>query len=320
MSENPATIFVPGRIHPRVLERLNESFEVISAANAELASVDAETKARVRGIAVSGKCDAAIIDAFPNLEVISSFGVGYDGTDTKKAAERGIIVTNTPDVLNDEVADTAIALLLNTLRQFPKAETYLCEGRWASEGPFPLSPFSLKGRSIGILGLGRIGLEIAKRLEPFKVTIGYYSRSQRSDVGYIYYPSLKEMAEAVDTLICIAPGTPDTFKIINAEIFEALGPGGVFINVGRGSSVDEEAMIAALSDKTIAAAGLDVFFDEPNVPAELIALDNTCLLPHVASASVQTRNAMADLVVDNLIGWFKDGRVLTPVPETPVKG
>lgn len=316
MSESPITIFVPGRIHPRVLERLQPVFEVI---NGSVDALDADQKTRVRGIAVSGKCDAAMIDAFPNLELISNFGVGYDGTDTGKAVERGIIVTHTPDVLNDEVADTAIALLLNTLRQLPRAENYLRAGRWASEGPFALSPLSLKGRSVGILGLGRIGIEIARRLEPFKVTIGYHTRSQRSDVGYTYYPSLKEMAGAVDTLINIAPGTPSTFKIIDTEIFKALGPNGVFINVGRGSSVDEEALVVALRERTIAAAGLDVFFAEPQVPAELIALDNTSLLPHVASASVPTRNAMADLVVDNLIGWFKDRTVLTPVPETPVK-
>ncbi|TWF51993.1 2-hydroxyacid dehydrogenase [Neorhizobium alkalisoli] len=316
MSESPIAIFVPGRINPRVLDRLKTVFDVI---NGSVDALDADQKNRVRGIAVSGKCDAAMIDAFPNLEVISSFGVGYDGTDTAKAAERGIIVTNTPDVLNDEVADTAIALLLNTLRQLPRAENYLREGRWAKEGPFALSPLSLKGRSVGILGLGRIGLEIARRLEPFKVTIGYHTRSQRSDVGYTYYPSLKEMAGAVDTLINIAPGTPSTFKIIDTEIFKALGPNGVFINVGRGSSVDEEALVVALRERTIAAAGLDVFFAEPQVPAELIALDNASLLPHVASASVPTRNAMADLVVDNLIGWFKDKTVLTPVPETPVK-
>ena len=264
--------------------------------------------------------DNSWIDTLPNLQIVSNFGVGYDGVDTKKAVERGIIVTHTPDVLNDEVADTTIALLLNTIRRLPRAETYLREGRWKSEGPFPLTPLSLKGRTVGIFGLGRIGLEIAKRLEPFKVRIGYHTRTKREGLHYTYYPSLKAMAEEVDTLVSIVPGTAETHKVFTTEIFSALGPNGVFINVGRGTSVDEEALAAALRDKTIAAAGLDVFYEEPNVPPALLEFDNVSLLPHVASASVPTRNAMADLVVDNLVGWFREKKVITPVPETPVRG
>jgi lactate dehydrogenase-like 2-hydroxyacid dehydrogenase len=279
-----------------------------------------ELRDRIRGVAISGVLDNGWIESLPNLEIVSNFGVGYDGVDTKKAAEHGIIVTHTPDVLNDEVADTTIALLLNTVRQYPKAENYLREGRWKNEGPYPLTPLSLKGRKVGILGLGRIGMEIAKRLEPFKVELGYHTRSRREGVDYTYYSSLKDMAEAVDTLISVVPGTAATHKIFDMEIFKALGPNGVFINVGRGTSVNEDDLIAALKNGTIAAAGLDVFYDEPNVRPEFLELANACLLPHVASASVPTRNAMADLVVDNLIGWFKEKKVISPVPETPVTG
>lgn len=319
MSDNRIAVLVPGKIHPRVLERLGGHFDVIATDRGDSPRIDAGTAARVRGVAVSGGFDAAWIDALPNVEVIANFGVGYDGIDVSHAASKGIVVTNTPDVLNDEVADTAIALLLNTLRQFPLAEAWLRQGRWTSEGPFPLSPFSIKGRSVGIYGLGRIGQEIAKRLEPFKVKIGYHTRSPRKELSYDYYPSLKAMAESVDTLISIVPKTPETHRVINAEILSALGPQGVFINVGRGWSVDDDALIAALGNGTLGAAGLDVFYDEPNVPAGYLSLPNVTLLPHVASASGPTRNAMADLVSDNLIEWFSKGAALTPVPETPVK-
>ena len=318
MSDNRITVLVPGKIHPRVLERLGKQFDVVSVDRTDEPQVGADVAARVRGIAVAGGLNAAWIDAFPHLQVIANFGVGYDGIDVKRAASKGIVVTNTPDVLNDEVADTAIALLLNTLRQFPKAETWLRDGRW-KDGAFPLSPFSMKGRRVGIYGLGRIGLEIARRLEPFKVKIGYHTRSPRDSLPYDYYPTLKEMAQSVDTLISIVPKTPETHKVINTEILSALGPQGVFINVGRGWSVDDDALIAALGNGTLGAAGLDVFYDEPNVPAGYLSLPNVSLLPHVASASMPTRDAMADLVADNIIEWFAKGKPLTPVPETPVK-
>jgi lactate dehydrogenase-like 2-hydroxyacid dehydrogenase len=314
-------ILVPGKIHERVPARLREHFELITAerdAHGALA-IDAETAARTRGVAVSGLIKAEDIDQLPAVEVISSFGVGYDGVDVKHAASKNIVVTNTPDVLNDEVADTALALLLNTAREFPRAENWLRDGNWKPGVNYPLSRFSLKGRHVGMFGLGRIGQEIAARLEPLKVKISYHTRTRNPDVAYDYYPSLNELASAVDTLIAIVPKTPSTHKIIDADILSALGADGIFINVGRGWSVDEDALISALKSGTIGAAGLDVFYDEPNVPAGLIALPNTVLLPHLASGSVPTRNAMADLVADNLINWFQKGAPLTPVPETPVK-
>lgn len=319
MPNSRITILVPGRISPRVTERLSERFDLLTVPHGkelELSLVDA---ARVRGVAVSGALPASGIAGLPNLEIVASFGVGYDGVDVHAAAARGIVVSNTPDVLNDEVADTTIALLLNTLRQLPQAETWLRQGRWAAEGPFPLSPLSLKGRHVGIHGLGRIGMEIAKRLEPFKVKISYCTRRPRSDVHYTHFPTLLGLAEAVDILISIVPKTPETIGAIDAAVLGALGPRGVLINVGRGTTVDEPALIAALKAGTIAAAGLDVFANEPHVPTELLDLPNVSLLPHVASASVPTRNAMADLVVDNLTAWFETGRALTPVPETPQK-
>lgn len=319
MSADKPVILIPGKIHPRVLERLSPVFEVLQTPAGQPVELSEADAARVRGIAIAGSVPATLMEKLPNLQVIANFGVGYDGVDVAAAARRGVIVTNTPDVLDDEVADTTIALLLNTLRQFYAAESYLRAGRWEKEGAFALTPLSLRGRHVGLYGLGRIGGEIASRLEPFKVKISYHTRKPKEGVSYGYQPSLKALAEAVDTLICIVPKTAETHKAIDADILKALGPNGVVINVGRGWSMDEEALIAALKDGTIAAAGLDVFYDEPKVPSALVDLPNVSLLPHVASASVPTRNAMADLVADNLIGWFETGVVKTPVPETPVK-
>ncbi|MGN7294047.1 2-hydroxyacid dehydrogenase [Rhizobium sp. SAFR-030] len=319
MTDNKSTVLIPGRMHPRALERLTAAFDVVQTQPGSELDLSPETKAKVKGVATINRMPAEWMDQLPNLQVVSNFGVGYDGVDARHAGEKGVLVTNTPDVLNDEVADTTIGLLINTVRRLPLAETYLREKRWENEGPFPLTPLSLKNRHVGLLGLGRIGMEIAKRLEPFKVRISYHTRTERTDVAYDYAPSLLDLATSVDTLISIIPGTPETHKIINADVLKALGPNGVFINVGRGASVDEPALIEALKTGTIAAAGLDVFYDEPRVPEAMFDLPTLCMLPHVASASVPTRNDMADLVVDNLIGWFRDGSVLTPVPETPVR-
>ena len=311
-------ILVPGKINARVLERLPEMFETVRIERADAALVTSDMK-DVVGIAVSGQLPAALMDAFPNLEIVANFGVGYDGVDVACAAARRVVVTNTPDVLTEEVADTAIGLLLNTLRLLPQAEQWLRQGRWARDGAFPLSPLSLRGRTVGLFGLGRIGLAIARRLEAFGVSIAYHTRTPREGLAFAYHPSLVSLAEAIDTLIAIVPGTASTLKAVNAEVLAALGPQGVLINVGRGSTVDEAALIAALQNGTIAGAGLDVFENEPHVPEALLALPNVSLLPHVASASVVTRNAMSDLVVDNLKAWFSSGEALTPVVETPFR-
>jgi lactate dehydrogenase-like 2-hydroxyacid dehydrogenase len=282
----------------------------------------AEWGPRTRAIAMTGghaRLDEAYMRQFPNLEVISSFGVGYDNIDAKAAARLGVIVTNTPGVLDDEVADTTLGLMIMTVRQLPQSERYLRAGQWSAKGNFPLSP-SLRGRTVGILGLGRIGKAIATRVSGFGLPIAYHSRHEQADVPYRYYSSLIDMAKAVDILIVIAPGGPGTRHIINAEVLKALGPDGVLINVARGSLVDEKALIEALRNKTILAAGLDVFENEPSVPQELIALDNAVLLPHVGSASVITRRAMAQCVVSNVLAWADGKPPLTPVPETPWQG
>lgn len=282
----------------------------------------AEWAPRIRAIAMVGAhapLDEAHMRRYPNLEIISSFGVGYDNIDAKAAARLGIIVTNTPDVLNEEVADTALGLMIMTVRQLAQAERYVRAGQWAAKGGFPLSP-SLRGRTVGILGLGRIGKAIARRVSAFGLDVVYHGRKPQADVAYRYYPSLIEMAKAADLLIVVAPGGPATRHIINAQVLEALGRDGVLINIARGSLVDETALIEALRTGKILAAGLDVFDNEPNVPKELIALDNTVLLPHVGSASVKTRRAMAQCVIDNLFAWADGKPPLTPVPETPWRG
>ncbi|MGE3306344.1 MAG: 2-hydroxyacid dehydrogenase [Rhizobiaceae bacterium] len=310
------TVLVPGNLNAHAVQRIEKTFRIARIEAGDAALITPELAASVRGIAAMTLVDAALIDALPKLEIIANFGVGYDAVDAKHAGARGIMVTNTPDVLTDEVADVTVGLLINTVRELPRAEQWLRQGRWAKEGGYRLTPMSLRGRKAGIFGLGRIGLAVARRLEAFGMPVAYHNRNRVADVPYAYHPTLKGLAEAVDTLISVAPGGAATAQAVNAEVLKALGPDGVFINIGRGSTVDEPALIAALKDGTIRAAGLDVFADEPNVPQELIDLPNASLLPHVGSGSIHTRNAMADLVVDNLIGWFADEGPLTPVPET----
>lgn len=287
----------------------------------DLGRLAPDVAARIRGIAVTGlvQADGAMLARFPKTEIVSSFGVGYDHVDWKYAGEHNIIVTNTPDVLTEEVADVALGLLIATVREFIKADRYLRSGHWASKN-FPLSPGSLRDRKVGMVGMGRIGQAIARRLDASLVPVVYHSRNPVKDVSYKHYPNLVEMAKDVDTLILITPGGASTAKLVNAEVLKALGSRGVVINVARGSVVDEAALIAALKDGTIMAAGLDVFANEPNVPEELRVMQNVVLLPHIASASVTTRNAMDQLVVDNLKAWFTGQPPLTPIAETPVKG
>jgi lactate dehydrogenase-like 2-hydroxyacid dehydrogenase len=272
----------------------------------------------IRGFArgAHGPVDAAMLDLFPNLEIVANFGVGYDGIDLKHAASRGIIVTNTPDVLTEETADTALGLLLNTVREFPAAERHLRAGKWAKEGAYRLTQ-SMRNRTVGIVGLGRIGKAIARRLDAMSVPVVYHGRNRQDPAPWPYYADLRAMAEAVDVLLIVIPGNAATRNLIDANILEALGANGILINVGRGTVVDEPALIAALRKGTILAAGLDVFPDEPRVTPALIDLPNAVLFPHVGSATLHTRAAMGQLMIDNLKSWFAEGRPLTPVPETP---
>jgi lactate dehydrogenase-like 2-hydroxyacid dehydrogenase len=279
-----------------------------------------ELSPRLRAIAAGGPVhdhvDRSLMMKFPKLEIISSFGVGYDHVDAKWAGEHGIIVTNTPDVLNEEVADTALGLLLCTVRELPQAERYLREGKWVNGVEYRLTA-SLRGRRAGIVGLGRIGKAIARRLEAFGLPIAYHGRNAQPGIAYRHYPDLVEMAHDVDVMIVITPGGAATRHLINAEVLEALGPNGILINVSRGTVVDQDALIAALKERKILLAGLDVYANEPHVPPELLAMDKVVLLPHVGSGSAHTRAAMNQLVVDNLIAWAAGKKPLTPVPETP---
>jgi lactate dehydrogenase-like 2-hydroxyacid dehydrogenase len=274
---------------------------------------------KIRGIAVSltgNKVPAELMQRLPKLEIVSTFGVGYDHVDTKWAAEHGVTVTNTPDVLNEEVADTAIGLLLSTLREFPQAERHLRAGKWP-KGAYRLSVATLRDRTIGMVGMGRVGQAIARRIEAFGVPVVYHSRNPQPNVTYKYYPTLVGMAREVDTLLLIVPGGTSTKNLVNKEVLEALGPRGVVINMARGSVVDEPALIEALRNKTILSAGLDVYPNEPHVSPDLIAMDNIVLFPHLGSASEYTRAQMDRLVVDNILAWASGKPPLTPVPETP---
>lgn len=283
---------------------------------AELARIAPSIRAVVSGAGFP-PVDATLMARLPNLQLVSNFGVGYDTVDVVYAKERGIIVTHTPDVLTEEVADLALGLLIATVRRLPQADRYLREGKWADK-PFPFSS-SLREKTMGILGLGRIGMAIARRAEAFGLKLVYHSRREKPEARWPYYASLVEMARDVDILMVIAPGGPETFHIVNAEVLHALGAAGTLINVARGSLVDECALITALQTGTLGAAGLDVFEDEPRVPESLRVLDNCVLLPHVGSASHYTRNKMGQLVVDNVLAMAKGQPPLTPVPETPFK-
>jgi len=268
---------------------------------------------------VHDRVDGAFMAKFPKLETISSFGVGYDHIDARWAGEHGIVVTNTPNVLNEEVADTALGLLLCTVRELPQAERYLRAGKWLQKG-YPLSKATLRNRTVGLVGMGRIGKAIARRLDAMAVPVVYHSRRRAADVSYRHYPDLIEMARAVDVLLVIVPGGAETNNMIGRDVLAALGRDGILINMARGSVVDEPALIKALQDKTILTAGLDVFAREPQVPAELIAMEHVVLFPHLGSASIYTRTQMDQLVVDNLLAWAAGKPPLTPVAEAGGRG
>ncbi len=284
-----------------------------------LARIAPNVRAICTGSHTGVRTDAALMARLPNLKIIGNFGVGYDTIDVPVAASRGIVITNTPDVLTEEVADTTLGLLLATVRELSNAERWLRDGRWARDGDYRLTA-SLRDRSVGIAGFGRIGKAVARRLEAFGLPVSYFGRKPQAGVPYRYYGDLVAMARDVDTLILLIPGGPATENLVGRAVLEALGPRGILINMARGSVVDEAALIAALHSRTILRAGLDVFIGEPNINPELMRLDNVTLLPHVGSASVHTRSAMGQLVVDNLKAFAAGKPPLTPVPETPFKG
>ena len=319
MAAEKREIILIGPLKPLVVKGLEAVCTVHKAAEVKDHDAFFAAHANVGAIACSATTElipGSFMARFPKLQIVSSFGVGYDHMDAKWAGTHGVIVTNTPEVLTEEVADTAIGLLLCTVRELPQAERYLRAGKWVQKN-YPLTKATLRDRSVGIVGMGAIGQAIARRLDAFGVPVVYHSRTPRRGVAYRHYPKLLDMARDVDTLIDIVPGGPATQNMINAEVLDALGGNGILINMARGSVVDEPALIKALQDKRIMAAGLDVFVKEPEVPQELIAMDNVVLFPHLGSASIHTRDKMDQRIVDNIAAWAAGKPPLTPVPETP---
>lgn len=312
-SKKPA-LLVANCFHPETVAALDEQYDTYKLWEA---GSEQEQAALIERIAPF--CEAAATSAWlhcpaiyklPKLKIISCFGVGTDGIDFETTRARDIVVTNTPGVLDDAVADLGIGLILSATRKLVQADNYLRAGQWLN-APFPFTT-SLAGKTLGIIGLGAIGTEIAKRAKPFKVKIAYHSRNIKP-VAYTYYDSIEGLARHSDILLSVLPGGPETGKLIDSSVFKALGPQGYFINLGRGSSVNDDDLIEALRSGTIAGAGLDVYQNEPKVKAGLIALDNVVLFPHIGSATVETRRAMGQLVIDNLVTHFRGDNPVTPV-------
>ncbi|WP_319435594.1 2-hydroxyacid dehydrogenase [Mycobacterium sp. RTGN5] len=302
------TILVVGRLEPSLEQQL-------TAAHTPLRlPVEAAEAQAVTVIVCGGRpgVDAALMDALPQLGAIVNFGAGVDAIDVDAARDRGIGVSNTPDVLSDTVADTALGLILDTMRGFAAADRYVRAGRWATNGPFPYTR-DLTGSRVGILGLGRIGSAIATRLLGFDCAIAYHNRNEIPGSPYRYAASPVVLAASVDVLVVATAGGPDSAHLVDREVLEALGPQGYLVNIARGSVVDQDALIELLAAGGLAGAGLDVYTGEPQVPAELLALDTVVLLPHVGSATARTRTAMATLAMRNLEEFLTSGQLVTPV-------
>jgi len=305
-----------GPLIPWLEDTLARDYELLPLhKQADRAAFLAQHGARVDGMATSARfgADRALLQALPNLRVISSFGVGYETFDLPFVRERGVPIGYTPDVLNDCVADTAFGLVMDAARRFSAADRFVRAGQWL-QGPFPLAT-RVSGKRLGILGLGRIGRVVAKRASGFDMEVRYHNRRPVADVPYGYEPGLQGLAEWADFLVVVSAGGPQTRHLVNREVLQALGPHGFLVNVSRGSVVDEQALVEALRSGAIAGAGLDVYEDEPRVPPALFDLDNVVLLPHLASATHETRQAMAELVAHNLASFFATGRVPVAVPQ-----
>lgn len=307
-----AEILIAGRMPPKAIEQLEQDFIVHPWADAaDPQAMLADVGPRVRGLATNAVqgVSAELLDALPRLEIIASSGIGTDALQMERARAAGIKVAVTPDVLNDDVADMAMALMLAVSRKICEGDRSVRAGRWM-EG-LGLG-YRVSGKRLGILGLGRIGQVLARRAVGFEMEIGYHQRNHNPDQPYTYFANLIELARFSDFLVVVVPGGPATEKMVNREVLDALGPDGILINVGRGSTVDEAALVAALAQGRIRGAGLDVFADEPNVPAALLTMENVVLAPHFASATIETRTAMGQLVVDNLRAHFSGQPLLTP--------
>jgi len=309
-----AEIIVVGKVFAPTLAKLEMEFACHRMYEAvDQAAFLKQHAPKVRGLATFGAsgADAKLMDALPKLEIISNFGVGVDAIDVAAARKRKIVVTNTPDVLNECVADTAMALVVNTLRRFPASEQHLRTGGWAMRGAFPLTT-SLGGKTLGILGLGRIGEAIAKRAIAFGMKIRYHNRSKKR-VAYDYDADAIALAKNSDVLLVATPGGAATSKLVNAKVLDALGPEGYVVNIARGSVIDEAVLMKYLVENRIAGAGLDVFDNEPRINPAWFKLKNAVILPHVGSATVETRTAMGSLQVENLVLHFSGKKVKSPV-------
>jgi len=311
------TVMQVGPLKPSLAQTLLDEYaaHVLPDDAADRESFLAAHGAEITAVVTSGGTgvDAGLMSALPNLHAVVNFGVGYDTTDVDAAAARGVAVSNTPDVLTDCVADTAVGLMIDVMRQFSAADRYVRAGRWPVDGNYPLTR-QVSNTRVGIIGLGRIGSAIAKRLSAFGCTISYHNRHEVAESPYAYVSSPEELARGVDVLVVAATGGSGTRRLVGREVIDALGANGYLVNIARGSVVDEDALVAALSEGRLAGAGLDVFADEPTVPEALLAMDNVVVLPHVGSGTVQTRAAMEALTLRNLDSFLKTGRLVTPVP------
>jgi lactate dehydrogenase-like 2-hydroxyacid dehydrogenase len=314
MSTKPDVLAV-AKLHPFYLQALQTLYTVHDRTHTEDPAAFAALAPRIVGVAGTGEASVPrnLLAQLPQAKVVSVFGVGYDGVDVGAAIEFGIPVTHTPDVLTDDVADLAMGLVLSVGRAIPQADQFVRAGRWPA-GPIALAR-KVSGARMGIVGLGRIGKAIAQRAKAFGMSIAYTARSEKPDSGFTFFPSPLELAAHVDFLVAITPGGTGTRHLINAQVLQALGPRGFLINVARGSVVDESALIEALQQGTIAGAGLDVFAHEPQVPEALWRLSNVVLTPHMASATTETRQAMADLAFANMQAGISGQPLRTPVPE-----
>lgn len=312
---NAPHVLTASRLSPLYLSQLQAEFNLHDRLHETDPAAFAAVAPRIRAVAASGdsRVPGELIARLPALEIVSVMGVGYDGVDVAAAKVAGAMVTHTPDVLNDDVADLALGLMLAAARQLPAADRYVHEGQWL-KAPMPLAR-KMSGARLGLVGIGRIGQAIAKRAAAFNMSIAYTARHARPQLPYRYCPDAAALAAESDYLVLITPGGAGTRKLVDARVLEALGPKGILVNVARGSVVDESALIEALEKGVIGGAALDVFEDEPKVPARLLAMPHVVLTPHVGSATAATRQAMADLAMDNLRAHFAGRPLPTPVPE-----
>ena len=312
----PIDVLQVAHVVPDIEAKLKATYRVHRAGPDD--TVPPDVARRVRAVVAGGVAPAGLLAQLPKLEIVASASVGYDGIDVPGAGARSIPVTNTPGVLNDDVADLAIALMVMAARRLAAGDRYVRAGKWVSDGHMPLAR-TASNKRLGIVGLGRIGRDIARRAEAMNITVSYTNRRPVEGVSYRFVPSLVELARDNDFVIVIASAGPDATKMISREVIEALGPTGILVNVSRGRVVDEAALIEALKTGKLGGAGLDVFEDEPNVPAALMAMENVVLTPHLGSSTIETRTAMGQLALDNLAAWFAGKPLLTEVPETQAR-